>query len=203
MKWLIRKITNGLGSVSQFLVGFGALGLFAVALFDSALVPLPGGPDAVLLLLAAAYPRWMLFYVAMATLGSTIGCVILYYIARRGGRAALDRFAPEKRERVRRWVDRYDVLSVLVASVLPPPFPLKLFIVTAGVFRLPIWRFAAAIAAGRAFRYTLVAYLAVRYGEQAKELLARYYPAVGLGFALLLIVGFVTRQVMKKKAVAA
>src|SRR6185312_7033857 len=48
------------------------------------------------------------------------------------------------------WIDKYDFLSVLVASVLPPPFPLKLFVVTTGVMRLSVIRFALAIAAGRA-----------------------------------------------------
>ena len=134
MKWLLRKITNGLTSVSDFLVTFGAAGLFAVALLDSALVPLPGGPDAVMLLLSTRSPGWMPVYALAATAGSVIGCVILYHISRRAGRRALEKFPPEKQARVKALVDRYDVLSVLVASVLPPPFPFKLFVITAGVF---------------------------------------------------------------------
>jgi uncharacterized membrane protein YdjX (TVP38/TMEM64 family) len=87
---------------------------------------------------------------------------------------------------------------VLVASVLPPPFPFKIFIATAGVFRFSILRFVLAIAAGRGFRYALIGYLAARYGEQAKELLARYYPYVGLGVAALVIAVFVVRHWLKK-----
>ncbi|HEX8294235.1 MAG TPA: hypothetical protein VF570_20945, partial [Pyrinomonadaceae bacterium] len=95
--------------------------------------------------------------------------------------------------------DRYDVLSVLVASVLPPPFPFKLFVITAGVFRLSLVRFAAAIAVGRAFRFFLEGFLAVRYGERAKEVLAQNYPAVGLGVAALVVAGFVLRSLLKRK----
>ncbi|MDQ3258459.1 MAG: VTT domain-containing protein, partial [Acidobacteriota bacterium] len=153
MKWLLRKITNGLNHVSEYLVAFGPFGIFAIALLDSALIPLPGGPDAVMLLLSAARPAWMPLYAMVATLGSVVGCVILYYISRRAGRRALERFSAEKQARVKQLVDRYDVLSVLVASVLPPPFPFKLFVITAGVFRLSVWRFAAAVAVGRAFRF--------------------------------------------------
>ncbi|HEX8146913.1 MAG TPA: VTT domain-containing protein [Pyrinomonadaceae bacterium] len=199
MKWLLRKITNGLTSVVNYLVTFGAFGLFAIALLDSALVPLPGGPDAVMLLLSTQSPARMPLYALGATAGSVLGCVVLYYISKRAGRRALEKFPPQKQARVKELVDRYDVLSVLVASVLPPPFPFKLFVITAGVFRLSLLRFAAAVAVGRAFRFFLEGYLAVRYGEQAREVLARNYPAVGLGVAALVVVVFVLRGLLKRK----
>ena len=199
MKWLLRKITNGLDQISQYLLAFGPFGLFAIALLDSALIPMPGGPDAVMILLAAARPGWMLFYAAAATLGSTLGCVILYYISRRAGRRALARFSPAKQARVKELVDRYDVLAVLIAAVLPPPFPFKLFVVTAGVFRLSVVRFALAVAAGRAFRFVLEGYLAAHYGARAKDMLAEYYPVVGIGLAVLLIIGFVGRSLLQRR----
>ncbi|MFL6256127.1 MAG: YqaA family protein [Pyrinomonadaceae bacterium] len=202
MKWLLRKITNGLTSVVEYLVTWGAFGLFAIALLDSALIPLPGGPDAVMLLLSTKSPALMPLYAIAATAGSVVGCVILYYISRRAGRRALEKFPPQKQARVKELVDRYDVLSVLVASVLPPPFPFKLFVITAGVFRLSLMRFAAAVAVGRAFRFFLEGFLAVRYGEQAKEVLAKNYPAVGLGVAALVVVVFVVRGLLKRKEVA-
>ena len=43
-----------------------------------------------------------------------------------------------------------------------------------------------AIIVGRAFRFLLEGYFAVRYGAQAKEILAKYYPFIGLGFAVRL-----------------
>jgi membrane protein YqaA with SNARE-associated domain len=199
LKWLLRKITNGLTSVREFLIPFGAAGLFAIALLDSALIPLPGGPDAVMLLLSTQAPARMPFYALGATVGSVVGCLILYYISKRAGRRALDKFSEEKRARVKELVDRYDVLSVLVASVLPPPFPFKLFVITAGVFRLSVVRFAIAVAVGRAFRFFLEGFLAVRYGEQAGELLKQNYPAVGLGLAALIVVVFVARGLLKRK----
>ena len=199
LKWLLRKITNGLDHVAQYLVAFGPFGIFAIALLDSALIPLPGGPDAVMILLSAARPRWMPLYALAGTLGSVIGCVILYYISRRAGGRALERFTAEKRARVKELVDRYDVLSVLVASVLPPPFPFKLFVITAGVFRLSVLRFAAAVAVGRAFRFLLEGYVAVRYGERAKDFMASNYPVIGLSVAALIVVVFVARNLMQKR----
>jgi membrane protein YqaA with SNARE-associated domain len=201
VKWLLRKITNGLEAVKDYLVAFGPFGLFAIALLDSALIPLPGGPDAVMIILSAQSGSYalMALYALAATAGSVIGCVILYYISRRAGRRALEKFPPSKQARVKEWVDRYDVLSVLVASVLPPPFPFKLFVVTAGVFRLSLARFAAAVAAGRAFRFLLEGFFAVRYGERAKDLLAEHYPAVGLGLAVALVAGFLLRGLLNRR----
>src|SRR5258705_8578686 len=99
-------------------------------------------------------------------------------------------------QRVKDLIDRYYVLSVLVASVLPPPFPFKLFVVSAGVFRLNLVRFTIAIAAGRTFRYLLEGYLAARYGDRAKEILAHYYPTIGITLAVLIIVFFVAKNLM-------
>lgn len=199
MKWLWHKITNGLAGVSQYLIAYGPFGLFTIALLDSALIPMAGGPDAVMLLLTTARPSWMFIYAAAATIGSTIGCVILYYISQRAGRRALSRFSEKKQARVKELIDRYDVLSVLVASLLPPPFPFKLFVVTAGVFRLSLLRFIVAVAIGRAFRYVLEGYLAARYGEHAKDLLAQYYPVIGISLAVLIIIAFVARNLWKKR----
>jgi len=156
LKALIHKITETLGQISQYLISFGPFGLFAIAFLDSVMVPMPGGVDAVLLLLAAARPSWLLIYVAAATIGSTIGCVALYQLSQRAGKKALSRFSESKQKRVKDLLDRYDVMSVLVASLLPPPFPFKLFVVSAGVFRLNLMRFTLAVAGGRTFRYLLL-----------------------------------------------
>jgi len=195
---LLHKVTGGLGKFSHWLLSFGPFGLLAIAFLDSVLVPMPGGVDAMLLLLAASRPSWMLIYVATAIVGSTAGSVGLYTISKRAGHRALNRFSESKQKRVKDLIDRYDVLSVLVASVLPPPFPLKLFVVSAGVFRLNVVRFVLAIAAGRTFRYLLEGYLAARYGEQAKEILSHYYPVVGIGLAVAIILFFIVKNLIKR-----
>lgn len=198
MKALIHKITGALGQISQYLISLGPFGLFAIAFLDSVMVPMPGGVDTVLLLLAAARPSWLLIYVAAATIGSTIGCVALYRLSQRAGKKALSKFSESKQKRVKDLIDRYDVMSVLVASLLPPPFPFKLFVVSAGVFRLNLMRFTLAVAGGRTFRYLLLGYLAARYGDQAKELLTRYYPAIGITLAVLIVLVFVAKALMRQ-----
>ena len=199
MKSLVHFVTKWLTRLSEYLVTFGAFGLFAVALLDSTFVPLPSSADALMLLLSTAHPRLMLLYAFLATAGSAIGCVILYYISRRAGGRALKKFSEAKQKRVKELIDRYDVLAVLVASLLPPPFPFKLFVITAGVFRFSVLRFTLAIVAGRAFRFLLEGFFAVRYGSQAKQILAEYYPWIGLVAALALIAVYITRNRLRKK----
>lgn len=194
-----QKITGGLTQVKDFLLAYGPFGLFAIALLDSALIPLPAGPDVVMILLTIQRPSWMPIYAAAATLGSVAGCVILYYISRRAGRRALNRFSEAKQARVKSLIDRYDVLSVLIASILPPPFPFKMFVITSGVFRLNVVRFAIAIGVGRALRFLLEGYLAVRYGDQADEVFKQYFPWIGGALALVIILIVVGRMLWRKK----
>lgn len=200
MKALLSKVTGALSKFTHYLVSFGPFGLLTIAFLDSLMIPMPGGVDAVLLLLAASRPSWMLIYVAAATIGSTLGCVGLYRISQRAGKRALSRFSESKQKRVKSLIDRYDVMSVLVASLLPPPFPFKLFVVSSGVFRLNLLRFTLAVAGGRTFRYLLEGYLAARYGEHAREYLARYYPTIGIVLAVLIIIAFVVKSLMKQSA---
>lgn len=180
-------------------MALGPFGLFSVALLDSAFVPLPSSADALMIALTLVHPRLMIFYAVVATAGSAIGCVILYYVSRRAGTRALRKFSPAKQKKVKDWIDRYDVLSVLVASLMPPPFPFKLFVVSAGVFRFSLTRFTVAVIAGRLFRFLLEGYFAMRYGTQAMQMLKKYYPWIGLGLAILIIIFFVTRNLLKGK----
>lgn len=200
MALITDKITTTLTRLSEYFIALGPFGLFAVALLDSTFVPLPSSADALMILLTTANPQWMVIYASIATAGSAIGCVILYYISQRAGSRALNKFSPAKQKRVKELIDRYDVLSVLVASLMPPPFPFKLFVISAGVFRFSLPRFTLAIIGGRMFRFLLEGYLAIRYGAQAKEVLAKYYPWIGLGLAVLIVVFFVVRNTKKRRA---
>jgi membrane protein YqaA with SNARE-associated domain len=194
LKSLLAPITKWLTRLSEYLITFGAFGLFIVALLDSTFVPLPSSVDALMLLLSATYPSWMLLYALMATSGSALGCLILYLISRRAGARALNRFSEKKQARVKNLIERFDMMAVLVATLLPPPFPFKLFVVSAGVFRFSLVRFMLAIVVGRGFRFLLEGYFAVRYGAEAKEILAKYYPWIGLGLALGILLFVLLKQ---------
>jgi membrane protein YqaA with SNARE-associated domain len=199
LKSPIHFFTKWLTRLSEYLITFGAFGLFAVALLDSTFVPLPSSADALMILLSTTNPSWMLLYAFMATAGSAIGCWILYLISRRAGARALNKFSEKKQRRVKNWIERYDAMAVLVATLLPPPFPFKLFVITAGVFRFSLLRFMIAIVCGRAFRFLLEGYFAVRYGAQAKEILAKYYPWIGLVLVAAIVAFVLIRRWVRRE----
>ena len=167
-------IKSSLKSLGEWLLAFGAFGLFAISLLDSAFVPLPSGPDLIMVLLTIEAPAWMPVYALAATAGSTLGCTFLYLVARRAGATALKRMNQERRERLENLLGRYDMLAVMVPAVLPPPFPFKPFILSAGVFKLKMTRFIAAIFIGRGARFLVEGWLAIRYGKDATEIIQRH-----------------------------
>ena len=202
MKSFLHPVTKALGRFTEYLLTYGAFGLFVVALLDSTFVPLPSSADALMIVLSTAHPSWMLLYAFMATAGSAVGCWILYLVSRRAGARALSRFSERKQARVKHLIERYDMIAVLVATLLPPPFPFKLFVVTAGVFRFSLLRFMIAIVAGRAFRFLLEGYFAVRYGAEAKIILAKYYPWIGLGLVAAILALVILKRLLRKSQAA-
>ena len=88
----------------------------------------------------------MPYYAGMTTVGSLIGCFLLYGVARRGGEVFL-------RKRLKgRYVDRaitlyqrHGLLAVVVPALLPPPVPFKVFVLLAGAAAVSPVRFGIAV----------------------------------------------------------
>ena len=169
-----------LNSLSKYLAVMGILGLLVISFLDSAAVPLAGGPDAVIMLLAWHRPAMAVWIALAATVGSTLGCLVLYGIGRKGGERALARFNPERAARIEQRMRTYGVWPIFASVIAPPPFPTKLVVLAAGVLRIGKIRFAAAVFAGRFLRYLLVGYLAGRFGDRAALILKGHYPAISL-----------------------
>lgn len=190
---LLAVIGGVLERLLEGLIAYGWLGLFCISLVDSIGVPLPGGPDAAMILLTANANAMMPVYALAATVGSTIGCTLLYLAARRAGLAALKRVAPERRDRIENLLGRYDMVAVMVPAVLPPPFPFKPFVLSAGVFKLKVARFVIAILIGRATRFLIEGWLAIRFGEEAGGIIRRK------GLTVLALVGIIVFAVVALK----
>jgi membrane protein YqaA with SNARE-associated domain len=188
-----------MATLQELLVSFGGAGIFFIALLDAALIPLPGGPDVVLIALSHHTHALMPLYVLAAVVGSTIGSLTPYWIGRASGVAALRRFSPERREQALLLLKRYDVWGLILAAVLPPPFPFKIFVISAGIFRMQLWRFILALVIGRGFRFILEGIAAVQYGDQAAQLLKQHYPKIGLGLAAVIIAIFLFNHLRRRR----
>ena len=196
---LLNGIMVWFKNLKAALIGFGALGIFLIALMDAAFIPMPGGPDVVVISLSIATPALMPLYVFAAMAGSTLGSLILYFVGVKGGETVLKKFSEEKRNKVQKALDKYDIWAMLVAAVMPPPFPFKIFVLSAGAFKMKLWRFVVAMILGRGFRFILEGYLAVRYGEQATEILKHNGGKIGLGVAALVLIIFVVKMIVDRK----
>lgn len=146
----------------------GPPGVFLVAFLDSSFLTLPEINDVLVVTAAAGRPQMAWLHVLMATLGSVAGCSALWAVGRKGGEPLLvRRFGAEKVERTRRAFARWDILALAVPSMLPPPMPFKVFVLSSGVFGIPYRRLFGTLLVARGLRYTFWAVMGVLYGEQA------------------------------------
>jgi membrane protein YqaA with SNARE-associated domain len=152
----------------------GAPGLFLISFLDSSVLTFPVINDLLLINLSIARPARMALYAAMASIGSVLGCVLLYFLARKGGEAMFRTKAGHRADAIRHWLEKNGFGGMLVAALLPPPTPFKFFVLAAGVFELPLASFTSAITIARVLRYFTVGYLAVRYGAYALPFLAQH-----------------------------
>ena len=164
-------------------------GLFVLSFLDSSFFPFPGFNDVALIVLASQHPARAPFYALLSTLGSLLGCYVMYGIARGGGRlAGSGRRASTKGNRARRWLEQNDFVAMLVMSLLPPPAPLKIFVIAAGALRTNALHFGAALLVGRSLRFVAIAWLGAHYGRQAEAFLKHNLTWVSLVSIVLVIV---------------
>ncbi len=182
-----------LDRLNQYLVVMGIPGLLAISFLDSAAVPLAGGPDAVVLLLAWQRPALTLLIAAVAAIGSALGCLVLYSIGQKSGEKALSRFGESKRKWVQEKMDRHGIWAIIGAVMAPPPFPTKLVILAAGVLQTGKVGFFLAVLAGRLVRYAIVGYLGAHLGSQAAKVLKSNYPIISLILIGLLLLIYILR----------
>src|SRR5437773_7700221 len=171
------------------LLPYGGFGLMALAVCDSSFVSLPEVNDVLLMTFSINEPDAMVKFALLTTLGSVIGCALLYAVGRKGGEAFLRRsFADERVAKVQSWYRRHGVLAVIVPSLLPPPTPFKIFVLSAGTFGISWPKFLTAVIIGRAIRYFSEGILALMYGPAAIQFVQDNYGKIGIAFALLIVV---------------
>ena len=168
---------------------FGGPGLFFVAFLDGSFLSLPEINDLLVVWMVTQHPDRLAYYALMATLGSLAGCMVLYWLAYKGGEAFLRRRMREHHiERGMATFQRHGLLAVFVPAILPPPAPFKIFILLAGVVRVPARKFALAVFLARALRYFGEGLLAYWYGRQAMDYITHNGSRVALATAGVILV---------------
>ncbi len=152
----------------------GAPGLVLISFLDSSVLTFPVINDLLLIELSIQHPARMPLYAFMAALGSVLGCVLLFYLAEKGGEALFHKHAGDRAQAIRHWVVNNGFAGMLIAALLPPPTPFKIFVIAAGVFEIRLISFASAITLARLIRYFGIGYLAIRYGHEAMPYLVQH-----------------------------
>lgn len=169
-----------------FLEGLGLWGILALTFIDSAGVPVTVGLDAFLIFLCVRQPGLAPLVTLCAVVGSAAGNIVLYSLARRGGRRFLEKQDEGgKVRKMEHWFHRYGLLTVFVPALVPIPMPMKAFVILEGVFGGRPLAFLATIFAARILRYGGEAWLGVQMGDGAAQYIKQH--ALHLtGFAVLL-----------------
>ena len=189
-----------LNRLNKLLLILGIPGLFAIAFIDSAAVPLAGGPDALILLLALSRPAMVYLIVLAATTGSMLGALVMHGIALKGGEKILSRFKPEKIAWAEKKIMEHGTWTVIAGIIAPPPFPTKLIVLAAGFLRMSRLRFCVAVFIGRLVRYSLLGYLAVIFGKHAAQILKDHYSAIFLVLiGSVALLAFICRLTFRSK----
>ena len=190
----------GLNTWKQKIVGFagtlGAPGLFLISFLDSSVLTFPVINDLLLIDLSIEHPARMPFYALMAATGSVLGCVLLYFIARKGGEAFFHRKAGHRALAIRHWVEENGFVGMLVAALLPPPTPFKFFVFAAGVFEVPLWSYTSAITLARLIGYFGIGYRAVRYGNDSLPYLKAHKLEAAVVIVLFVLLSYLVSRMM-------
>ncbi len=155
--------------------GAGATGVFVVAVLDSSLLALPNATDALIMYLTIQHPALWWYYAAVATAGAVVGSWPLYLLAKRGGEAFLERrlSGPRSLSAVN-WYRKSAFSALAVPAFVPPPMPLKIFILLAGATALAPWRVVAALTLGRGARHAGETLLALWFRDDAVRAVTDY-----------------------------
>lgn len=143
---------------------FGAWGLLGLSIVDSAAIPLPF-LDPLIVSYGVQAPAKAILYCFMGALGSAIGSLLPYYIGRAGGELfLLKRINRERYEKLRDRFEKQEFLAIMLPAMCPPPMPVKLFELAAGVFEMRLVSYFLAITAGKFLRFAVESILVIVYG---------------------------------------
>jgi membrane protein YqaA with SNARE-associated domain len=181
--------TQATAWVKGTLPALGGVGVFLSAFLDSSFLPLPLVTDLIVIELSSQNPARMPYYAAMAAVGSLAGCIWIYALARKGGQAYYRNQQGHAPGRIRTWVQRYPLTSVLLPAIAPFPVPFKPFVIAQGVFQVPFIPFAIGTFFGRGTLFFIEGLLGVRYGNVARGFILRQkWASLGIFLGLIAIV---------------
>jgi membrane protein YqaA with SNARE-associated domain len=135
----------------------------------------------------------MLYYAAMSTVGSVLGCLVIDRTLRPLGAKGLERHLSKRRlGRIQKKVSQNAALALTVASLAPPPFPFTAFVMAGAALQYPRNRMLTIVGITRMIRFTVLGALAMRFGERILKWGANpIVQGIMIGLIVLSVVGSV------------
>ncbi len=193
-------------AVFAVLKPLGVWGVGGLALLDSALIPIPGSMDSVIVGYVHNEPHKFLLFCLMAAGASTLGSLVPFYIGRAGGELfLLKRVDRARYERMRDRFEKQEFVAILIPSMGPPPTPLKMFQFAAGVFEMRLGPFLLATFTGKMTQYLVFSLLTIWFGPSLIHdirVMVRDHRSVVVGIsvaALLWLAFFIVRKVFDRR----
>ena len=186
------------------LLPFGPWGVFAIALIDAAAFGVPMDP--IIAIFVHTDPRRTLLYATVGAAGSAIGSLVPYLLGYKGGEAFVVKKVGQARfDRVHRLSEKYGDLALIIPGVMPPGFPFKLFVFSAGVAEMNWAHFLLAVFTGRVLRFCILAVLTIEFGPQIVQLmqdLVKQHKGILLGVLLAFVAAYLIWHLLRRKSPA-
>lgn len=155
-----------LDSIFYFFVGMGAPGLVLLGALDSSFLTLPFANDIAVIVLVSLHHEWLLIYAAAATLGSLIGCFVMFEVGHAGGENFIRSHLSEQTfARMQETIAHKGPILLAVPAIIPPPFPFSAFVLGAGALEVPRRPFLTMLAAMRFVRFLAEGIAALYFGR--------------------------------------
>jgi hypothetical protein len=92
--------------------------------------------------------------------------------------------------------------SVILASVMPPPFPFTAYIAVAAAFQYPRKKRLTLVAAARFFRFFMLGLAAILFGQNILQIADRpFVRSIVLGLCIVTIIGSVVSVYLRVRAI--
>jgi len=182
---------------------YGPLALFILSFAEASFFPIP--PDVLLIALALGHKKKTLIFALICSsasiLGGVGGYLIGHYLWWNGDVYTeialyffnhIPGFSEGLFQNIKAQYNIYGFMIIFTAGFTPIPY--KIFTISAGAFDISFPLFLIASSLSRSARFFLIAILLIKFGENIREFIDRYFNILTVMFIILLIVGYLLIQ---------
>lgn len=168
-----------------------AAALFVIAFTEASFFPIP--PDILMIaILLINAERWI-FYAGLTTVGSVLGALLGYLIGwgfyEAIGQHIVAIYNLQNLVNViGEKFSSHAFFTVFIAAFTPIPF--KIITISAGIFKISLWKMILASIIGRGSRFLAVAFITKVFGKKLNSFIFKYFNIFSLAVIIIAILVF-------------